>query len=389
MAEVTSHASPSNIRIAFVDQSGDAIGGAERSLELLLLHLDRRYHVTVILFGDGRFAQSMRAAKFNVEIVRLPRVLGGVRRERITLASLFPGVLGIVALVRTLRRLDPDLVYTNTVKAHVLGGLAARMTGRKHMPHFRDILDGRARRIVRFVAQTCSVRRIAISEAVNRAYELGETYVVHNPVDMDSYRRLPTKTEARTILGLPSEPTLVGMVGRINRWKGQDRFLRAAAIVAARCDAHFAIVGEPVFRDADFADELRQLAVDLGIADRVHFVPWLNDPRLAYRALDVNCNASLREPFGRTTIEAAAAGVPTVCFDDGGSPEGVPQSQWSTNVVPFGDLEAYASAIFLYANDADRRESAGKAARDFAYAFDVGIHADRIGSLIAGVVGAV
>jgi len=67
-----------------------------------------------------------------------------------------------------------------------------------------------------------------------------------------------------------------------------------------------------MFRDADFADELHALVTDYDLTERVHFVPWLDDPRPAYAALDVNANTSRAEPFGRTIIEAAACGVPTL-----------------------------------------------------------------------------
>jgi glycosyltransferase involved in cell wall biosynthesis len=59
----------------------------------------------------------------------------------------------------------------------------------------------------------------------------------------------------------------------------------------------------------------------LGVRERVTFVPWLDDVREIYAATDVNANCSTREPFGRAAVEAAACGVPTVCFDDSGAAE--------------------------------------------------------------------
>ena len=76
-----------------------------------------------------------------------------------------------------------------------------------------------------------------------------------------------------------------------------------------------------MFRDADYADELRAFSAAHGLDDRVHFVPWLDDVRLAYAASDVNVNCADDEPFGRTLIEAAACGVPSVAFAGGGTGE--------------------------------------------------------------------
>jgi glycosyltransferase involved in cell wall biosynthesis len=170
-------------------------------------------------------------------------------------------------------------------------------------------------------------------------------------------------------------------VGRINRWKGQDRFLHAAAIVAQDSSAHFAIVGAPVFRDADFYDELRSLVASLGLAGRVHFVPWLEDPRIAYAALDVHCNASTREPFGRTIIEAAAMGVPTISFDDGGASDAT-SPDLHRDIVASGDLTAYASAILAYLKDSSRLSKAAETARAFSKTFDAPLHASRIAAIL-------
>ena len=79
-------------------------------------------------------------------------------------------------------------------------------------------------------------------------------------------------------------------------------------------DVRYAIVGAPMFRDADFVDELHAFVAREGLGDRVHFVPWLDDVRLAYAATDINVNCSDDEPFGRTIIEAAACGVPSIAL---------------------------------------------------------------------------
>ncbi len=373
---------PEPARVTFVGQSGAEAGGAERSMQLLLAHLPPRFEASVVLFEDGAYAQELRERGFPVEIVALGRDLMAVQRERLPPAAALRTLSMLPRLAAAYRRLRTEVVYTNTVKAHVLGAPAARLAGVRCIMHLRDILDGRARDVLRVVGRTCTVQRVAISHAVATALALPKTEVVPNPIELAAYLDLPTCADARGQLGLPQDVPLVGILGRINRWKGHDRFLRVAALVAARSDAHFAIVGKPMFRDADFVDELHALVTDYGLTERVHSVPWLDDPRPAYAALDVNANTSRAEPFGRTIIEAAACGVPTVCFDEGGAPEAVGGSACG-RVVPSGDEHAFATAVLaLLAGD---RIATAAACRTHALDFDATLHAERIGMILDSV----
>jgi len=372
------------VRVTFVGQSGAEAGGAERSMQLLLAHLPARFEAGVVLFEDGAYAQELRERGFHVEIVALARELMAVQRERLPPAAALGTLSMLPRLAAAYRRLRADVVYTHTVKAHVLGAPAARLAGVRCVMHLRDILDGRARDVLRIVGRTCTVQRVAISRAVAEALALPKTAVVPNPIELATYNDLPTRADAREQLGLPLDVPLVGILGRINRWKGHDRFLRIAALVTARTDAHFAIVGKPMFRDADFADELHALVAKYGLTERVHFVPWLADPRPAYAALDVNANTSRAEPFGRTIIEAAACGVPTVCFDEGGAPEAIGGSACG-RVVPSGDEPAFAAAVL--AQLAGDRAATATACRTHARDFDATLHAQRIGVILDRVTG--
>lgn len=371
------------MRVVFVGQRGSDAGGAERSLQLLLSNLPARVEPIVLLFEDGPYAQELRGRGFAVEILALRSDIMAVKREKLPLSSAVGAVGMLRSLTRTFRRLAPDVIYTNTVKAHVLGGIAGRLAGYRVVSHYRDILAGRARTLLRTIGLTCVRQSIAISLAVQKAIDLPSTVVVPNPLDLSQYQELPSARHARSELALPQDVPLVALIGRINRWKGHDRFLRIAAMVVQTSDAHFVIVGKPVFRDTDYAEELRQLAADLGITDRIHNVPWLDDPRLAYAAIDVNCNTSHGEPFGRTIIEAAACGVPTVAFDEGGAPEAIADGA-SGYIVPANDEPAFARAI-LELLKKDRRVTAA-AAREHALLFDAGLHAERIASILDRVV---
>ncbi|MBC5798680.1 MAG: glycosyltransferase family 4 protein [Candidatus Eremiobacteraeota bacterium] len=369
------------MRVLFVTQTGASLGGAEHSLLLLLQHLTDDVQSSVLLFEDGAYAERLRKEGFPVDVVEMPAELLAVRRENLLRPQSAKHIFQAVS--RTRRRIAaaaPDVVHTNSIKAHFLAGLAARIAGVPVVMHFRDFLPGLGRFALALDARTLASKRIACSHAVAAWYPGGPTETIANPIDVAAYNDLPERDVARKALGLEAG-LVIGIVGRINRWKGHDRFLRIAARVNREIPITIAVVGEARFRDADFVPELRALARSLGIVDRVHFLPWQEDPRIAYAALDVHCNCSDREPFGRTTAEAALAGVPTVTFDDGGASD-IIEDRISGRLVRSGDEGAFAEAVLEYLQDAPLRRRAGEAARTAASRFDPATHARRVAEVL-------
>jgi glycosyltransferase involved in cell wall biosynthesis len=210
---------------------------------------------------------------------------------------------------------------------------------------------------------------------------VGSTRVIYGPVEIDAYGALDDRRTARRKLGIPGDLPVVALIGRINRWKGHDRFVRIAALVNAVLPVRFIIVGAPIFRDADFVPELEVLIDRLGVRDRVSFHPWVTDVREVYAAIDLNANCSTREPFGRTLIEAAAAGVPTVCFSDSGASETIHDGVTGRCVDP-GDDEGFARTIVEMLANRRRLPAISRAAREGVARFD----APRIAAEMADVI---
>ncbi|MDQ6929634.1 MAG: glycosyltransferase [Candidatus Eremiobacteraeota bacterium] len=364
------------LRVAFVDQTGGESGGAQESFCLLLQHLSSDIDPRVIVFKDGAYAARLRGLGLRVEIMPIAEELQTVTREGASLRNAFRLPGAILRYASYLRSEKIDLVYTHTVKAHFIAAPAARLAGIPCVMHLRDILGGNGRRALRFIGRTCSREHIAISRAVAGAYNLPETTVVLNPIELGDYSRLPSKEEARRALGLPVDLPVVGIVGRINRWKGHDAFLRIAALANAP-DAHFVIAGSAIFRDQDFLGELEGTVDELNLRGRVTFLPWTSDVRTVYSALDILCNCSIQEPFGRTVIEAAACGVPSICFRDAGVSEEITDTV-NGFVVQTGDEAAFARALEQALVDPEQLARMSTAAKAFARRFAADAHAANV-----------
>jgi glycosyltransferase involved in cell wall biosynthesis len=370
-----------SLRVTFIDQVGGAAGGAEQTLATFLEHVPAGITPSAILFEDGRFADRLRGIGVEVDVVPVPDAITTSKRERLQLRAVSQVPLVAIAVSRALKRQRAELAYTNSMKAHVVGSMATRLAGVPCVMHFHDIVEGRALTALRSAARFGSRRRIACSQTVADAIGVGETTVIYGPIEYGSYAALPNRADARAALGLPADGPIVAIVGRINRWKGHDRFVRIAARVAAETDARFAIVGAPVFRDADYVPEIVSLAERIGVSDRITFVPWLDDVRQIYAAADVNCNCSTREPFGRAVVEAAACGVPTVCFDDSGAAETIVDGVTGRKIHA-GDEAAFAAAVIDLIRNGDTYARVSSAAREEAVRFDAPRIADEMAAVI-------
>jgi glycosyltransferase involved in cell wall biosynthesis len=360
------------IRVAFINHHGGVPAGGERSLEAYLCRVPNDIDPHVFLFEEGAYAQRVRDLNIPVYVVPASPRLMSVSRADIRPSYAWDGIRQALRLRKLLKSVDVDVVVTNSMKAHIVGAIAARLCGIPVVTWLKELPEGFALTLIRAVSRICATERIGCSRAVIRQLGLPRSTALVPPLDLATYGPAPPAETAKATLGLPPEKLIFSIVGRIARIKGQDRFLRAAACVCASriSNVHFAIVGSPTFpQDHAFVPELAELTAQLGIAERVSFIPWLEDPRVAYAASDLICNASSAEGFGRTSVEAALYGVPVLCFDDGGAGEAVLPAVTGT-VVPAGDIEAFAAAMVAYASDPVALRRAGAAARVYAQRHD-------------------
>jgi glycosyltransferase involved in cell wall biosynthesis len=275
-----------------------------------------------------------------------------------------------------LRRLRPDLVHSNGMKAHVLSVLTTPR-GVPVVWHIRDYIGDRP--VMRWLLRAVPRPALAVANSRSVADDARRVLpgvrveTVLNAIDTDRFAPGPgDATGLDRLAGLPpgpSEAVRVGLVATFARWKGQDVFLRAAAAVALRADprpARFYVVGSPIYATAgsQFSEaELRNLAAELGVADRVGFIPYQPDTAAVYRALDVAVHASTRpEPFGLTIAEAMGCGKPVVVAAAGGAAELFTPGHDGLGHTP-GDATGLADAIARLTSDPGLRAQLGANAR--------------------------
>lgn len=133
---------------------------------------------------------------------------------------------------------------------------------------------------------------------------------------------------------------LIVACGRLVEQKGYTYLLRAFAEVARTEDVYLTILGEGPLRAS-----LEELVRSLGVADRVRFLGFRDEPLAYMRAADVFVLSSLWEGFGNVIVEAMAAGTAVVSTDCNHGPGEVIANEVNGLLVPPADDRALADAL--------------------------------------------
>lgn len=163
---------------------------------------------------------------------------------------------------------------------------------------------------------------------------------LYNRIDVDGVQATQVSfREARESLGLSAEAWIVGNVGRLHPDKDQTTLLHgfASALPGLPANSQLVIMGS-----GRLEQDLKALARELGIGDRVLFLGQVADARNYFRAFDVFTLSSDHEPFGMVLLEAMAAGVPLLATACGGATEVV---EGIGILFPLGDAEHLAQGL--------------------------------------------
>jgi L-malate glycosyltransferase len=262
-------------------------------------------------------------------------------------------------LARDIRRLGIQIVHTYGFSSNVFAIPAARLAGASVVASVRDMgvyLSASQRAVQRWICRLADqvlVNAEAIKEwLIADAYDGERITVIPNGIDLARFAK-PANGRLHRELGLTADTPLVAAIGRVSRLKGLEDFITAAATVAPRFPSvRFLIIGEPSFIargkvitvDGTYQEELTQLAVKLGVGDRLIFTGFRSDVEQVLAELAVSVLPSLSEGLSNTLLESMAAGVAVVATRVGGTAEVVQDSENGLLVAP-NDPGSLAAAI--------------------------------------------
>jgi glycosyltransferase involved in cell wall biosynthesis len=276
------------------------------------------------------------------------------------------------------------LVHAHGSRGALYAGLATRGLGVPLVWHVRvSEPDPRLDQLLVRLAEAIVVNSSATAARLGRLPRAAaKLTVVPNGVDPVRFAPGPADAGLGRALGLDPAVPVVGYFGRLERGKGVDVLVDAAARLHAKLPATaFLFVGDGPQRDT-----LMARAAAAGLPAR--FAGQRDDVAALLRLCAAVVLPSRQEAFGRVLIEAMAAGVPVVASAVGGIPE-VCVDGVTGLLVPPEDPDALAVAIALTLTDqAATAARVTAAAADVRARFDLAAHAARVQAVYARVLGA-
>lgn len=371
-------------RVLYCENNVDGtIGGSYYSLLYLVKGLDRqRYSPLVVFYTDHALLLTFREAGIDTRVWRKvtsftfgadPRWSRGllrlVRPLALTLQKALNFMLGFLlpAMARALflRWNGVKIVHlNNSILYNHDWMLAAKLARARCVSHERGI-NQKYPRSARFFGRRLDAV-ICISEAVKRhlvqsGVDFGNLLLIHNGLDPSWVNPEAERVaELRKRYGIAEGHPVIGIVGNIKEWKGQETVIRATGIVKARYqDIKCLVIGGSSELDRYYESFLHGLVAEMKLTEQVVFTGFQRHVAEYLSLFDILIHASIApEPFGRVVLEGMALKKPVIGSRAGAIPEIIEEGVTGMTYPP-GDADRLAMEILELLENRDRASQMG------------------------------
>ena len=349
--------------------AGAEMYGADKILLELIKGLDsKEFEAHVILPNDGVLVEALRQVGAKVSVLDYPIL----RRK-------YFNPKGILEYLKSYRRYSQkiaqyvrgngiDLVHNNTtavlegvylkrkVKLPLIWHVHEIIVKPKAISDFINFLMGRYADKIVTVSQ-------AVASHVNQSPFIKEdqVQVIYNGVDNAVYHPMQAST-VRERFAIPEESLVIGMVGRVNAWKGQGDFLEAVTPILEQNPNSIAFLAGSAFSGEEWrVEELESTIAKSSVASQIKRVDYYEHTTELYNMFDIFVLPSTNpDPLPTVVLEAMACGKPVVGYRHGGVCEMVDEGTNGLLATPNQPAEL-SKAIQELADNTEKREQFGKA----------------------------
>ncbi|MCD6089877.1 MAG: glycosyltransferase family 4 protein [Bacteroidales bacterium] len=356
--------------ILFVHQSAE-LYGSDKTLFSLVTKLPKHtIRPIVVLPEEGPLASLLREENIDLIISPIIKLSRSFFSFRNMVKLPFQVVTSLIKLNKKLEHESIDFVHSNTL-AVLLGAFYAKWKKIDHVWHVHEIIEKpRILNILyRFLVNTFSKQIVFNSKAsfdslVRHNKKLkNKSSVIYNGVTApDIVYSIKEINQFKSInLKLPTNAIVIGMVGRISRWKGQSFLLDVFDNLQKENTSVFLLyIGSPPSDQSFYLTHLANKIISKGLENKVKILPFTSDIWKYWSCIDIAVVPSTEpEPFGLVAVEAMYMEKPVVAAKHGGLLEIIQHKKTGLLFEP-NNSDELSAALKLLVGNADLRKSLGK-----------------------------
>lgn len=356
----------------------NSVGGSHFSLFYLVESLDKaRYEPLIVFHRENRLIPMYQQAGLETRIFpyrsalrlapglkRLPG-FGRMLQLVLNILNIFRMiVLPGLRCARYVKKNRIDLVHlNNTIVRNHHWMLGARLAGVPCISHERGINENISQISRVFARHLAAIVCISVSVRDNLQVQGigdGKLVIVHNGLDPKKVQAKVGSAEIKKKYAIAATSPVVGIVGNIKEWKGQDVVVRAVMRLRDRWpDIRCFLVGDTDV-ERDYEEKLRILIRENGLQDNILFTGYQSNVADFLNVMDIVIHASvLPEPFGRVLLEGMAMRKPIIGARGGAVPEIVQEGVTGFMFTP-GDDADLARCMALLLEDKEHARTLGE-----------------------------
>ncbi|HIP07542.1 MAG TPA: glycosyltransferase family 1 protein [Mariprofundaceae bacterium] len=340
------------MRVVYLSQFPNMVGGGEYSLLDLMSHLPQDIEPVLVTPSEGVFTD--KAKNNNVRHVTLP--MPPLKLAKFSTFSQWR---------KAIKVLKPDILHANNSRAAFYAGVAGKLLGIPVIFHCRvsdhdGFMDTLLQRLVDVI--------ICNSEAVAQRFTdfPKPTHVIYNGLPIAKFPNLANP--------LPSAEKYMLFVGRITPEKQLEHALEVFGALATHdSNLHFVIVGGAGPEDEGYLQEVKEMFMQKSWFSRVQWLGFCHDVTKWYVHASLLVLTSKHEGFGRVLVEAMAQATPVVAYTVGGVPEVFTDGEQGYLIAP-DDKQTMIEVCAKVLSDNDLQQCLGQAGQKQAAKFAIDKH---------------
>lgn len=349
--------------------AGAEMYGADKVLLELIKRLDQtEFEAHVILPNDGVLVEALRQVGAQVEVIPYPIL----RRKYFNPKGIFDYAISYRKFSKQLleyaKKHQIDLIHNNTTA--VLEGIyLKKKLGIPLIWHVHEIIvkPKQISDFINYLMGRYADQIITVSQAVanhvlaSSAIAPEQVQVIYNGVDNSIYQPMDT-TKIREHFGIANDQTVIGMIGRVNAWKGQGDFLEAVLPLLQEDPKRVAFLAGSAFEGEEWrVQELDETIAQSGYANQIKRIDYYDRPQELYNLFDLFVLPSTNpDPLPTVVLEAMASGKPVVGYRHGGVCEMVAEGENGLLAQP-GNPALLSETMKEILENPEKLEAFGKA----------------------------